>query len=270
MRKIYVASSWRNGIQQRVVEALRAAGHEVYDFKNPAPGNKGFAWSEVDRDWLNWTPEEFGLKLYTSEIAAAGFKLDRDALDWCDTCVLVLPCGRSAHLEAGYASGHGKETYVLLNADKFEPELMYLLCTVCVVNIDHLLKVLEFPANEGVMQWHQLSGGSFKRPASHAVRLLREVVELCIAAGATEHEIYNAVDSEIFKGTQRAEMRHVYSVERCTEEVADCSILLELFTRYAGINRAKVVREKMSVLHGRTWEADEGGALYRPKDSGNG
>ena len=30
-RKIYVASSWRNGYYPEVVEKLREAGHEVYD-----------------------------------------------------------------------------------------------------------------------------------------------------------------------------------------------------------------------------------------------
>lgn len=30
--KIYVASSWRNPSQQTVVQALRGAGHDVYDF----------------------------------------------------------------------------------------------------------------------------------------------------------------------------------------------------------------------------------------------
>ena len=34
-RKIYVASSWRNEYYPEVVEKLREAGHEVYDFRNP-------------------------------------------------------------------------------------------------------------------------------------------------------------------------------------------------------------------------------------------
>jgi hypothetical protein len=45
------------------------------------------------------------------------------ALRWCDTCVLVLPSGRSAHLEAGWAAGAGKTTIGLL-ADG-EPDLMW-------------------------------------------------------------------------------------------------------------------------------------------------
>lgn len=44
--KIYVASSWRNHLQGGVVHTLRAAGFDVYDFKNP-PNGSGFHWSEV-------------------------------------------------------------------------------------------------------------------------------------------------------------------------------------------------------------------------------
>ena len=55
-RRIYVASSWRNAQQPEIVEALRFEGYEVYDFRNPAPGNTGFAWSEIDREWLGWQP----------------------------------------------------------------------------------------------------------------------------------------------------------------------------------------------------------------------
>lgn len=141
-RKIYLASSWRCAEQPRVVALLRDAGHEVYDFRNPAPGNSGFAWSEVDRDWLEWSPERFAEKLATHPVAAAGFKYDKDALDWCDTCVLLLPCGRSAHLEAGYAAGQGKRTIFYLRPDRFEPELMYLLGHGCVTADAELLAQL--------------------------------------------------------------------------------------------------------------------------------
>jgi len=142
MRKIYVASSWRNPIQQHVVAALRAADHEVYDFRHPALGNNGFAWSDIDFDWIRWTPDEFARLVTTHPVAAAAFKLDKDALDWCDTCVLVLPCGRSAHLEAGYAIGRGKRTVFYLHPDKFEPELMYLLGDGFASSVGELLPLL--------------------------------------------------------------------------------------------------------------------------------
>lgn len=132
VRKIYLASSWRNPYYPTILAALRELGHEVYDFRNPVPGNTGFSWAEIDPDWQSWTPERFAEVLATSPIAAKGFAFDAAGLDWCDTCVTVLPCGRSAHLELGYAAGQGKETFVLLHQLGFEPELMYLLNTsVC-------------------------------------------------------------------------------------------------------------------------------------------
>ena len=143
MRKIYVASSWRNPIQPEIVKLLRGAGHEVYDFRNPAPNYYGFSWSEVNPDWLRWTPQQFVEDLYSGHPAIErGFTFDKTALDWCDTCVLVLPCGRSAHLEAGYAAGRGKLTLFYLHPDKFEPELMYLLGHGCVTNKADLLAYL--------------------------------------------------------------------------------------------------------------------------------
>ena len=54
-RRIYLASSWRNAEQPELVIKLREWGHEVYDFRNPEPGDEGFHWSEIDRDWLGWS-----------------------------------------------------------------------------------------------------------------------------------------------------------------------------------------------------------------------
>jgi len=144
-RRIYVASSWRNAQQPAIVAALREMGHEVYDFRNPAPGNDGFRWSEVDPGWLGWAPETYAHLIRTSMVARAGFNLDKAALDWCDTCVLVLPCGRSAHLEAGYACGQGKRVIFFLSPDKFEPELMYLLGNGFVLNVEGLRNALLAP-----------------------------------------------------------------------------------------------------------------------------
>ena len=137
-RKIYLASSWRNARQPEAVALLRSAEHEVYDFRNPAPGNNGFAWSEIDPSWQSWSPKYFLTALH-HPIAQHGFSFDKAALDWCDTCVLLLPCGRSAHLEAGYAIGQGKPTLIVLDDVGFEPELMYLLADNIVATSLHLM-----------------------------------------------------------------------------------------------------------------------------------
>ena len=53
---------------------------------------------------------------------------------------VVLPCGRSAHLELGHAVGRGKKTAVLLTDG--EPELMYRMVDHLVVSVDELLSAL--------------------------------------------------------------------------------------------------------------------------------
>lgn len=138
--RIYVASSWRNRYQQSVVARLREAGHGVYDFRNPAPGNHGFAWSQIDRDWQLWSPGAFRTAL-EHPIAHEGFHLDMDALEAADCCVLVLPCGRSAHLELGHAAGRGALTAVLI-PEQCEPELMYRMVDIITLDVEELITKL--------------------------------------------------------------------------------------------------------------------------------
>ena len=121
---IYVASSWRNPMQPAVVKVLEAARFNVYDFRNPDPGDHGFRWSQIDEEWLSWSPERYVQSL-EHPIAVEGYGKDMAAMEAADTFVLVLPCGRSAHLELGWAVGQGKQTAILLGHDEFEPELMY-------------------------------------------------------------------------------------------------------------------------------------------------
>lgn len=134
---IYVASSWRNIMQVGVCAALKSAGIDHYDFKHPEPGSDGFHWSEVmpsyERVGPGMTEQLADAKEYVDAldhpIAQLGYARDWDAMQRADTFVLVLPCGRSAHLELGWAVGAGKRTAILLDGDlndgKVTPELMY-------------------------------------------------------------------------------------------------------------------------------------------------
>ena len=140
MARIYVASSWRNPYYTEVVSRLRAAGHEVYDFRNPVDNPGGFHWSDVGEDWQEWSVDEYISNL-GHPVAEKGFKADLDAMLWADTCVLVLPCGRSAHTEAGWFAGKGLNTIVYI-PEKQEPELMYKLFGKVVSSIDDLLEAV--------------------------------------------------------------------------------------------------------------------------------
>jgi hypothetical protein len=124
MANIYVASSWRNAEQPNVVRTLRSYGHGVYDFRRPTDASSGFHWFGIDPAWEDWDIDEYKAAL-KRPLAHTGFSQDSMALRRADLLVLVLPSGRSAHLEAGYHMGLGKAAAVLAYG-KVEPELMYL------------------------------------------------------------------------------------------------------------------------------------------------
>lgn len=137
---VYVASSWRNPMHAIVCATLKAAGIDHYDFKNP-PGGSGFSWREVKTSGVpsdgtvkakgsDWEPVDEYLRMVNHPRATEGFISDFDAMRRADTFVMVLPCGKSAHLELGWAVGAGKRTAILLE-DPVEPELMYRM-------VDHL------------------------------------------------------------------------------------------------------------------------------------
>ncbi len=139
--KIYVASSWRNVHYESVVRALCEAGHDVYDFRNPPSGDEGFKWSCVSADYMDWSPQEYREQLGHPK-AVRQFGNDIEAMKACDTCVLVLPCGRSAHTEAGWFAGSGRKVLAYI-PEKQEPELMYKLFDGVCCSMDELIEELK-------------------------------------------------------------------------------------------------------------------------------
>ena len=140
MAKVYVASSWRNPYFPDVVSALRGAGHAVYDFRNPPHGGAGFHWTDIDEHAPDWSFAQYAEGL-RHPYAERQFAADLEALEWADTCVLVLPCGRSAHTEAGWMAGAGKKVIVYI-PEMQEPELMYKLFDGVTDSIEGLLDAL--------------------------------------------------------------------------------------------------------------------------------
>lgn len=137
--KIYVAASWRNEYQPAAVALLREVGREVYDFRNPAAGNQGFHWSEIGSDWKTWELEAYRDAL-KHPVAERSFGFDMDALRWADATVLVMPSGRSSHLELGWAAGAGKRTAIWYPhiLTQFEPELMVKMADAFLVGTNDL------------------------------------------------------------------------------------------------------------------------------------
>lgn len=113
-RKIYIASSWKN--EKAVLEIgkyLREIGHEVYMFCEEGSGHYCFGPQMFF--------EETGIQLDTITAKQAlsypqfqkAFEADKAGIDWADTVVILLPAGKSTHLEGGYAVGCGKDLFVL-------------------------------------------------------------------------------------------------------------------------------------------------------------
>lgn len=154
--KIYVASSWRNEFQPKIVSDLRALGYDVYDFKargsgwgmpeDDASSTGPFSWSAIDPEWKNWDADGY-VRGIRDPIAQAGFERDMDALKLADACVMVMPCGPSASMEFGYAVGSKKLTIVFIEGIR-EPDLMVLMANLVtqrwVEVVDKLQEYREF------------------------------------------------------------------------------------------------------------------------------
>ncbi|MFZ3172059.1 MAG: hypothetical protein WA118_08775 [Carboxydocellales bacterium] len=106
--KIYLASSWKNVELVRILaNYLRMRGHEVDDFTDSSKGRLSFSFSQLPGI------EHYNAKsaLDIAEVQQA-FAEDKHWIDWADCVLLILPAGKSAHLEAGYAKGSGKKLVI--------------------------------------------------------------------------------------------------------------------------------------------------------------
>ncbi len=141
--KVYLASSWKNAAQViQIKEMLVSQGHEVDAFCDKSAGRFVFSFDLLpDVEKMN---AETVLK---EEIVKRAFEEDRKWLDWADICVLVLPAGNSAHLEAGYAKGSGKKL-VIYREDFPEGEFDVMYGFADMVT-DDWRRVIEFMKEQG-------------------------------------------------------------------------------------------------------------------------
>lgn len=92
----------------------------------------------VPKKGSDWESKADYLAMIEHPRAIEGFDADFAAMQKADTFVMVLPCGKSAHLELGWAIGAGKRTAILLE-DPVEPELMYRMADHLATSVMDLL-----------------------------------------------------------------------------------------------------------------------------------
>ncbi len=140
MKSIYLIGSLRNPEIPQVGVQLRDLGFDVFD--------DWFAGGEIADD--SWRDYE-RCRGHTYQQALRGyaakhvFEFDLYHINRCDIGVLVLPAGKSGHLELGYVMP--KPTYVLMD-DPERWDVMYQFATGVAFAMDELTEMLkkELPA----------------------------------------------------------------------------------------------------------------------------
>jgi len=123
--RIYIASSWKNQkLVLALAEKLESEGFEVDAFCRATDKRYSFHWSEFVDDEIELLKYDAFSFINDPKVQRA-FREDKKWLDWADTVVMLLPCGKSSHLEAGYAKGCGKYLYIYGYFPKGEFDVMY-------------------------------------------------------------------------------------------------------------------------------------------------
>ena len=136
--RIYLIGSLRNPKIPEIAQQLRAAGFDVFDDWHAAGPN-------ADDEWKRYEQERGHnyVEALVGESANHTFWFDKTHLDDCTVGVLVLPAGRSGHLELGYLLGKGTRGYILLREQAPERwDVMYLFADGVFTSLDALVAAL--------------------------------------------------------------------------------------------------------------------------------
>lgn len=141
MTKIYLVGSLRNEAIPHIANKLRPLGYEVFD--------DWFAGGKIaDDEWQayeNVRGRSYGEAL-AGHAAQHIFHFDKGHIDSSDIGVLVMPAGRSGHLELGYMAGQGKRTYILFDQVPERYDVMYNFADEVFFNVEDLIKELDVSA----------------------------------------------------------------------------------------------------------------------------
>lgn len=124
IKRIYIGGSMKNERVNDLAKQLRSVGIEVFD-------DWICSGPDADDHWKEY--EEDRGRTYIEALQGAHAKnvveFDKFNIDRSDAFVMVLPCGRSAHIELGYCVGVGKPSYIVLTSDHDRWDVMYAMAT---------------------------------------------------------------------------------------------------------------------------------------------
>jgi len=137
--KVYIASSWRNINEVREwTSHLRAEGFEVFDFTDE---NDHFVF------WIKDIPGQANMDIIdflNREESQKAFDADCEGMKRSNVCLLLLPSGKSAHLEAGFMKGAGKKLIIYQDVfPKGETDVMYKFADLITDSVREVVKYLK-------------------------------------------------------------------------------------------------------------------------------
>lgn len=135
---LYVIGRLKNPEIQSVSEVLRGQGYDVMDDWYAAGPDADDCWQKYEG--VRGRSYAEALK---GRAAQNVFLFDKSHLDLSDAAVLVLPAGKSAHLEMGYMRGCEKPVFILIAGDVGRYEVMPNFASAVCQNQQELLEALE-------------------------------------------------------------------------------------------------------------------------------
>jgi len=133
-KSLYIIGSLRNDNIPKVGEEIRSLGIDVFD-------DWFAAGPEADDFWKKY--EQARGRTYREALegyaAKNVFAFDQHHLDRCDAVLLVLPAGRSGHMELAYSLGRNKPGYILID-DPERWDVMYRFATRVFMNKEEMIE----------------------------------------------------------------------------------------------------------------------------------
>lgn len=137
MKTIYLIGSLRNPKIPHFANRLRKLGFEVFDdWYSPGPNADDF-WRAHEK--VRGRTFKEALSGYAAKHV---FEFDKFHLDRCDIAVMLMPAGKSGHLELGYAIGQGKPGYILFDKEPERWDVMLQFASEIFLSESDLFKVL--------------------------------------------------------------------------------------------------------------------------------
>lgn len=135
MKSIYLIGSLKNDWIAEVAGGLRALGYDVFDdWRSPGPDADDHL-----RDYYRARGYNYR-QIMESYSAKQIFEYDKKHLERCDEAIMVMPAGKSGHLELGTVIGAGKNGYILFDKEPDRVDIMHGFATGIFLSLDELLE----------------------------------------------------------------------------------------------------------------------------------